>query len=98
MLTLFTAGSSHNDNVTLTSGPVGRNSGGLSSVQESVAGVRTRKEPQQHIVHVQNPAYDNTTSDMGLQHTYATPELPPINMKNHPPKTYSKQGNFQNCV
>ena len=90
MLTLFTASSSHDDNAALTNGPVGRNVGDHFSVQESTANVRT--------VHIQNQAYDNANSGTGLQHTYATFEPPPINMKKHPPETYSKQGNFQNCV
>ena len=89
---MYAASSSNGNNVTLINGPVGTNSSGLSSVQEGGVCVRTRKDPLQH---VQNQAHDIASSDMGLQHTYATIEPPsPINMKNHPSETYFKEGNI----
>ena len=86
---MHAASGSHDDNVTLTNGPVGTNSSDLSSVRESEVRVRTR---QDHSQHVQNPAYDKAGSDAALQHTYATLEPPPS-------ETCSKQGNLHlQCI
>ena len=81
---MYAANGSHDGNVTLTNGPVGTNSSGLSSIRESEVRARTQ---QDHLQHVQNQAYAKAGSDVGLQHTYATLEPPPS-------ETCFKQGNI----